>query len=421
VCGTQDVPIDAGGWVDRASTGCEIEGAWWWSKDDKGTTLEAVTANRPPFVAGQGMCIKGTTIADTSGAAWGAIIGLDLNNNQTAGWDAAGHGVVGFEVELAGTGGGADLRLELESATNRTTPTPFVPVQTGTGVALIGRAIVPLTWAVTNKGETPNASNLRKLQLHVAGGATATTFDVCVARVRPIVGACRDNDLVAAGGYQLYNNTWGKQNVTGYSECVFAGSTGADFGWLWQWPPSTPAYQVRAYPEIMAGKSPWMPVDNGHGLPAPITSDLSFTFALDLQADPTGSYDFAPEVWLTTTQEPAPQSVTHELMFWLAHNNATPAGSMLGTLTVAGVAYDVYVNPNQNPGAGAPTGWEYVAFVARTPVLGGTVHLKPFVDYLVSAGQLSGMRYYAGFELGIELTNGAGSAIFSNFSVNVAP
>jgi hypothetical protein len=423
-CGSSDVPIQANGRVDKTSTGCGIEGVWWWTKDGNGTTLDGVSANQPPYTAG-GMCIKGKTIVDPSNAAWGAIIGLDLNSNLAAGWDAKSQGGVGFDVEITGNAGGAELRIEFESNSDRTTAPPFVPVKPGNNVALIARAIVPVAWDVPNKGEQADASNLGKLQLHVVGGAVATDFNVCISRVTPIVAVCDDYALVDSNGYQLNNNVWGKESVTDYSQCVFTTGAGAatQFGWLWRWPVSTPSYQVRSYPEVMAGKSPWNTINNGHGLPAPITSQVSFTFNLDLAVDAPSAYNFAPEVWLTTDPQPNAGNVTDEIMFWLKHENMTPAGTVVGAFSNGGVDYDVYIKENHDPGAdaGTPNGWRYTAFLAHQTVTSGTLQLKPFVDVLVARGLITGVRYYTGVEVGTEVTNGTGSVVFSNFSVSVTP
>jgi hypothetical protein len=417
------VPIDSSGWVDLASTGCGIEGAWWWAKDDRGTTLDGAVVDQAPFVAARGMCIKGSTVLDPTYAAWGAIIGLDLAGNRAAGWDATARGVVGFDVEIAGSSGGAALRIELESVTGRTTSPPFVATQPGTHVVLIDRAVVPLAWDAPNRGEKAVASNLRKLQLHVVGGEGVSAFDVCIERITPIVSVCADFARVDAGGYVLNNNPWGKEAITGFSQCVFAASSSNRYGWLWRWPASNPSGQVRAYPELMAGRSPWPPVNTGHGLPAPISSNISLTFNLDLEAEPTGTYNFAPEVWLTSAAVPSTTNITHELMFWFARNNMTPAGSRTGSVTIGGVSYDVYINENHDPGAGAgtATGWTYVAFVAATPVISGTIELKPFLDHLAATGRLTGAAYYAVVDFGTELVSGSGSVIVSNFSVAVRP
>jgi hypothetical protein len=103
-------------------------------------------------------------------------------------------------------------------------------------------------------------------------------------------------------------------------------------------------------------------------------------------------------------------------------NNQTPPGTVIGTFSAGDVTYDIYRNPKHDPGTGAGgSGWQFIAFVARSPVRSGTIELKPFVDNLVTTGYITGPRYYAGVELGTEILNGAGSAIISSFSVGVTP
>jgi hypothetical protein len=423
-CGSRDVPIDSEGWVQAVSTGCNIEGAWWWDTDDLGTTVEGVAVDEPPYVSGKGMCIKGKTIADPTWDAYGAIIGLDLNSNLVPGWDATPYGVVGFDIELTGSST-AELRLEYESRINPTEAPPFVPAAIGRNVVLIDRAVVPPEWDVPNAGEEADPANIRKLQLHaVGGGDTARDFDVCIRRVRPIVADCTDYEMIDANGYQVNNNPWGKESLTDYSQCVFATGSGDDtrFGWIWRWPVSDPVWQVRGYPEVMAGRSPWNAVNTGHGLPAPTTSQVAFTFDLDLVVGADDAYDFAPEVWLTSDPEPSSSNIQEEIMFWLLHHGMSPAGSLVDTFSTGGVDYDLYLKEDHDPGGGSTTtGWTYVAFVAQTEVRRGTLELKPFVDHLVQLGTVDGPRYYAGVELGTEIVNGSGSAIIKDFSVGVVP
>jgi hypothetical protein len=206
---------------------------------------------------------------------------------------------------------------------------------------------------------------------------------------------------------------------------VFATGSGADtrFGWLWRWPVSTPAWQVRGYPEIMAGKSPWnSAINTGRGLPAPVMAHITFSFDLDLELGADDAYDFAPEIWLTSQQSPASSNITDEIMFWFLHNNMTPSGSVVGTFSDAVADYDVWQNPHQDPGGGSTTtGWQYIAFVARTPVRKGTIQLDPFLQYLIRNGYIASTRYVAGIELGTEIVNGSGSAIVSNFSASASP
>lgn len=422
-CGSRDIPIDSAGWVDLAATGCGIQGAWWWATDGKGSTVEGVAVDKAPYVPGKGMCIKGTTIADPAHTAWGSILGLDLNANKEAGWNASAQAVVGFDMEITGSST-AELRVEYETMNNRTTSPPFVVGAFGRNVVLIDRAVVPTSWDVSNKGEKVDPNSIRKLQFHAATTSTAADFDFCVSRIRPIVATCKDYALIDAGGYKLNNNVWGKESVTDYSQCVFFTGSGADtaYGWIWRWPVVANSGQPRSYPEIMAGMSPWNDVNTGHDLPTPITSQVSFTFDLDLLLGANDAYDFAPEVWLTSEAKPLSTNVTDELMFWFLHHAMTPAGSKVGTFSNAGVSYDVWINPHHDPGASSPvTGWQYVAFVAQTEVRKGTIQLKPFIDYLLGSGRIASARYYAGVEVGTEIVNGAGSAIIKDFSVNVVP
>lgn len=75
----------------------------------------------------------------------------------------------------------------------------------------------------------------------------------------------------------------------------------------------------------------------------------------------------------------------------------------------------------ERAGGGTAAEWTYVALCALTPVHSGTVSLHPIVDHLRQIGVKGpdDVYYYAGVEVGTEVANGRGSAIFTNFSVNV--
>jgi hypothetical protein len=426
-CGSRDVPIDSTGWVDLASTGCEIQGAWWWAKDDEGTTIEDSSPTVAPYVAGRGMCLKGRTVPGPTGAAQGATIGLDLNANLPAGWNAVAHGVVGFDVEISGSAGGTELRLELESLGNRAATTvPFIGATTARRIALIDRAIVPVSTGASNQGEKAAATDLRRLQLHVVGGRESAVFDVCIARLRPIVGNCADDVILDAGGDNLRNTVW--NTTANHSQCVFVSGRGADtrFGWLWRWPDPTSTSAVGGFPELVVGKDPWRTASTNlgtsHNIPAPILAVFPSHLDLDLEVGAGDTYGFAPEIWLTSESAPTSSNVTDEIAIWFAHNNMTPAGSKVDMITLSDVDYDVWLDPHHSSSVRSSTmTWQYVAFVSRTPVYPSTLPVGYFLGYLLQKNYVPSARWIASIELGTAIVGGSGSAIFNTFYIQAGP
>jgi hypothetical protein len=195
-CGTVDVPMAENGWVERASTGCGIQGSFYWFADSQGTTLTGVTQGSVPYRPGSGMCLTGRTVVDPDYQAWGAAIGLDLsyntNTNIQEAWDATAYGVVGFRVTVSGTTGKVPLRFQVESLASRPADTalPFVEIEApGTYTVLFEDAHVPSSWDISNAGEAADPSSIYSISLLVVGGGdTASDFDVCLTSLRPIVG-----------------------------------------------------------------------------------------------------------------------------------------------------------------------------------------------------------------------------------------
>jgi|GEM_PF-5422342 hypothetical protein len=62
-----------------------------------------------------------------------------------------------------------------------------------------------------------------------------------------------DNALLPIPGAVLYNNVYGKGNVTNYKQSVFHGKNNT--GWDWDWPESG-GPSLKTYPEVLVGRSP---------------------------------------------------------------------------------------------------------------------------------------------------------------------
>ncbi len=190
-CG-DPLTLDVTGWVDVSSNGCGIQGPWHWFKDNAGTIVSDAVADTPPYRAGSGMCLQGSTIVDEAFLAYGATIGLNLSeapDGTPLPFNASQHGIVGFEVTLSGSWT-QELRLGFPSVVPSTDAAPFVLVgNTGPGVyiASLAAAVVPADWNVPNAGQAADPAAIAAVHLAIAGGASAAPFDVCITSLRPIV------------------------------------------------------------------------------------------------------------------------------------------------------------------------------------------------------------------------------------------
>src|SRR5262245_18748708 len=79
------LPIDEAGWVARECNDRNIQGAFYCYDDMINPTscpAPAADGTRPPpYRDGAGMCISGNTTIDATFAAWGAGLGLSLNES----------------------------------------------------------------------------------------------------------------------------------------------------------------------------------------------------------------------------------------------------------------------------------------------------------------------------------------------------
>ena len=150
------------------------------------------------------------------------------------------------------------------------------------------------------------------------GGGRAD-FDLKTVPGTPVFEAEKDYaSTVLAGRYRLVNNVWNKGATTGrYRQKIFVNDDHGKpvFGWVWKWRDSS---GVATYPEVQVGVSPWngeAAPDSGFPFQAG-TKKLVVSYDVDLQA--TGAYNLAFEFWAVARQPVTQDTVTHEVMIWIA-------------------------------------------------------------------------------------------------------
>jgi hypothetical protein len=184
------LPIDASGWVPAECNDVEIQGAWYCYSD--GVNPTSCPGEGAPYAAGRGMCLSGNTTIDPTYEAWGAGIGLTLNqdadSSSGSSYDAASHDVVGFRIATSGNVGGARLRVQFTSGNSGAMP--FVEVDAGDTVdVMLADAIVPPEWPVPEAGTVVDPSSIFDLQVAVAGGDAAFSYDFCITGLSVLVDA----------------------------------------------------------------------------------------------------------------------------------------------------------------------------------------------------------------------------------------
>jgi hypothetical protein len=225
---------------------------------------------------------------------------------------------------------------------------------------------------------------------------------------------------VINGRYRLLNNVWNKGATTGrYRQKIFVNDDNGKtiFGWAWKWKDSS---GVATYPEIQAGVSPW----NGEAAP-----DSGFPFLAgskklvvdyDIALEASGSYNLAFEFWAVSALPPSKDTISHEIMIWIAGERLGAAGSEVGKTTVQGTTYSVNLSKNHGDASGANQNtWTIISLLAEKPVLHGPLDVGQIIDALLKNGYLGPQHYIANLELGDEVMRGTGTTIVRNYAVKV--
>ena len=223
----------------------------------------------------------------------------------------------------------------------------------------------------------------------------------------------------------LTNNLWNANPANPVEQEIFTEDLDGTqaFGWRWRAPWQTAAHtapQIVAYPELICGHKPWDPPMGAlPGFPLhPGAAAITADFKIHLKA--TGTYNMAFSLWVVSSLPARPETIRNEIMIWNANGGQRPSGERRGTMTVQGIDYEVWINPNQTDASGTnPNTWTYIAFVAQQPVLEGPLRISSFVDYLVQQRIVAPDHYLTGIELGNEVAEGSGMAEIQNFAIRV--
>ena len=179
-----------------------------------------------------------------------------------------------------------------------------------------------------------------------------------------------------------------------------------------------------AYPEIEFGWKPWSggkSTDARFPLKVSALPHLALNYEVETQAN--GSYDLAPEVWLIDSpggsQAADPKSITTEVMFWMDYAaGARPAGQVIETVTLDGLAYELWKEDNIGVAANGK-GWRLLSFKSPTIRHQGTISIDTLLKHLVALKLVNPEDYLASVEFGNEVMGGSGTTWVKRFDVQV--
>jgi hypothetical protein len=226
--------------------------------------------------------------------------------------------------------------------------------------------------------------------------------------------ACEDWYRRSAGEYQIENNVWNKGNTHAYEQCVFLEEYpgGFEAGWAWNWPGIR--FDVRAYPNIIYGKNPWLP-STSPNLPVRIGDLGCLEAQLDVAQQGSGKGNLAFDLWLTSSPAAQPSDITREIMIWLSRDGFFSAGLPVDTMEIDGHPMRLWKKENHNPSEDYR--WTYLAFVLKSDLTQGSLNLSEFLNYLVENKHISPDEYLAAIQLGNEIVSGFGRTLIRGYQI----
>jgi cellulose 1,4-beta-cellobiosidase len=215
---------------------------------------------------------------------------------------------------------------------------------------------------------------------------------------------------ILGGEYILQNNVWGAETA----QCV-AGDTGSTSFTVSQSEHNNPSSDVAAYPSFYKGCH-WGDCTVGSGMPVMLNSVTSAPFSWSVSGmSASGTWNAAAEGWFSPIADSTDgYDGGTELMIWLDYQGMQPAGSQIGTASIAGATWEVWY---------AQLNWNYIAYRRVGSTTSINADLMDFVDDAVSRGYIQPSWYLHAFEAGFELiVDGAGLTTDAfSFSVNGGP
>jgi hypothetical protein len=429
------IPIDETGWVAKECNNFGIQGSWYCYSD--GINMSSCMKDTVPYTAGMGMCLSGVLSADST--AWGAGVGLGLNDSGTNGgtttsvkspYNATMNGVLGFHVEISGDTGMQPVRIGFTGSEAPTDPSPFWEVPgPGKYDVKLADTLVPKAWDTPSAGTTADPTKLYDMQIQIAGGTIAANYNFCVTNVTPITdpnammmggtvanygsSQCGTNAEINLGNkYTIRNNVY---NASGGNECIQALWDNGDKAGFIINPVSLNVQSGGApgsYPSIVTGwhYGTW---HGGYTAAKAVSAVTAVPTTWAFTVPSAGSYDVSYDVWMNNTNaNPSTPSGGLELMVWLNQRDTTPIGTKGPTVMIGGQSWTVWYGPNSG-------GWNTVSYVATSNLTSYTGDLKPFFADSVTRGYINNSGYLLGVQAGFEVWNQTMSMTTNSYTVSI--
>ncbi len=211
--------------------------------------------------------------------------------------------------------------------------------------------------------------------------------------------ACANN------AYIVQNNIWGASTAQSIQVDTDTGNFSVTLSNHNNSTSGSPA----SYPSIYKG-SHWGQATTNSGMPIQVSNISSCNSSWNITMG-SGSFNCAYDIWFNTSAYTSGQPNGAELMIWINHQGPPqPAGSKVGTVTIAGASWDVWFSQMS---------WKYIAYVRTTGTTSSNMDLNEFIKDCVSRGYIQSNWYLIDVEAGFELWQGGVGCGTTSFSVTV--
>jgi hypothetical protein len=237
------------------------------------------------------------------------------------------------------------------------------------------------------------------------------------------VADCQAWAMRTEGRARYENNIWGSKKAKGkFRQCLLTRQRNGkqEVGWTWSWPGFDPS--VFAYPEVVVGLKPWSGgASTDARFPIKVSEVGALSLEYEVETSATGSYNLAPEIWLTDSPRPNPKNITSEVMFWMDYaEGARPAGNVIDHVQLDGITYELWREESIGADANGK-GWQLLSFKSPERQLKGRIDIAALLRHLTAAKLVSTSDYVASVEFGNEIMGGTGTTWIQHFDVRVGP
>jgi hypothetical protein len=224
---------------------------------------------------------------------------------------------------------------------------------------------------------------------------------------------------------KVINNIWGT-SILNQKAFVSNDDSKKVFpvGWEWYWTHANSS--ILSYPAIAYGRRPWDSTSTTTNLPILVGKIETFKVDYKVQVTSSHRHNLAFDIWLVNSLSgDLPSNRTHEIMIWTDRKQGGSLGDFVpigyptitGTFTSNNITYDIYEGMNGN--------FKVISFLRQDADDDSldrdeVIKVDEFLDFLIAQNKISSSLYLIDLELGTEVMEGTGSAIFSKFDIEFA-